>query len=239
MVWADIHPRRTAEADAITARSARRRTRGRHNYPPRRVGDLSPPTARRATAVLTWRSQRVPRAVGRQPDRSPGRSVARSVRRHALGPRLAARWRAPGCAKLRRGAPRPRLNTELAAPGANRRTMLRHGAVRPQACELTHNSPAGHGWPDVLPRRQGSPGKRAPYASSGATVNGRANGRSSWSRPRRCPRLRVQPTMPATQAGKQSLIRAGRGVDRAGRVAVLCCCTRRSNCSNFSSDLWS
>jgi hypothetical protein len=65
-------------------------------------------------------------------------------------------------------------------------------------------------------------------------------GRSSWSRPPKTRRrFRLQPAMPATQAGKQSLIRAGRTVDRAGRVAVLCCCTRRTKSSNFASYLWS
>jgi hypothetical protein len=76
-----------------------------------------------------------------------------------------------------------------------------------------------------------------------AGVNGRANGAYGafflvTGRGVR-PSFRFQPAVPATQAGKQSLIRAGRGVDRADRVAVLCCCTRRSNCSNFASYLWS
>jgi hypothetical protein len=49
-------------------------------------------------------------------------------------------WPAPGgggalqnAPSLRRDAPGPRLGTELAAPGANQRTMLGHGAVRLQA----------------------------------------------------------------------------------------------------------
>jgi hypothetical protein len=47
---------------------------------------------------------------------------------------------------MRQVAPRhaaPRLDTELAAPGAKRRTMLRHGAVRLQACELAEQQPSG------------------------------------------------------------------------------------------------
>jgi hypothetical protein len=64
-------------------------------------------------------------------------AVARSVRRHALGPRLTALWRASGCAKLRRRAPHPRLDTELAAPGTNRRTMLRHPSAGMQADTTT------------------------------------------------------------------------------------------------------
>jgi hypothetical protein len=62
---------------------------------------------------------------------------------------LARAWRrggalqdAPSCAAARHT---PRLDTELAAPGANRRTMLRHGAVCPQACELTQQQP-GRAW---------------------------------------------------------------------------------------------
>jgi hypothetical protein len=79
--------------------------------------------------VLTLRGQRNLPAAGRWAFRSPGAPAsASSVRRHPLSPRLAPQRRAPRCAKLRRGAPHPRLDTELAAPGASRRTMLRHGA---------------------------------------------------------------------------------------------------------------
>jgi hypothetical protein len=41
---------------------------------------------------------------------------------------------------------------------------------------------ARQGWPDPLRKRQESPGKRAPCASSRASVNGLAEGHSSWSR---------------------------------------------------------
>jgi len=95
-----------------------------------------------ATAEFAWCSQRVLHVTGRRPACSPGAPAGgRSVRRHALAPRR----RAPRCAKLRRSAPHPRLDTELAAPGASRRAMLRHGAVRLQACEPTQQQ-SGRAW---------------------------------------------------------------------------------------------
>jgi hypothetical protein len=38
MGWAAVHPRRSAEGDAITSRSGRYPERARHNYPPRLFG---------------------------------------------------------------------------------------------------------------------------------------------------------------------------------------------------------
>jgi len=62
--------------------------------------------------------------------------------------RLARAWRrggefqnAPSCAT----ACHPRLDTELAAPGATQGTMLRHGAVRLLACEPEGQQP-GQAW---------------------------------------------------------------------------------------------
>jgi len=82
--------------------------------------------ARRTTAALTLRDQCDLPAAGRWAFRSPGASASASpVRRHTLGPRLAPRKRAPRCAMLRRGAPHPRLDVELAAP---RRQPAHHAA---------------------------------------------------------------------------------------------------------------
>jgi hypothetical protein len=154
-------------------------------------------------------------------------------------PALAARWRASGCAKLRRGAPHPRLDTELAAPGANRRTMLRHGAVRPQACELTEQQPGRHGWPDVLPRQQGSPGNGRRVPAAGQVSMDWRIGRSSWSLP---PRPSQAPGSAdyASNPGGEAEPDPGWPGRRSCRPR---CCTlllySPLNCSNFASDLWS
>jgi hypothetical protein len=53
---------------------------------------------------------------------------------HRCAVRRLARAQAPR-PKMRQVAPLPRLHTELAAPAASRRTMLRHVAACLQACE--------------------------------------------------------------------------------------------------------
>jgi hypothetical protein len=146
--------------------------------------DLSPPTARRATAVLTWCSQRVPRAVGRQPDRSPG---ALPWPDQCAVTRLARAWRrggapqdAPSCAAAHRTRaltpswPRPALTGAHAAPWRGPSAGMRadRTTARPGMAGLTCCT-GGKGHPEN--------GRRVPAAGQ-VSMDGRMR-RSSWSRP--------------------------------------------------------
>jgi hypothetical protein len=114
------------------------------------------------------------------------RSVARSVRRYRAWPRLAARWRASGCAKLRRGAPHPRLDTELAGPGANRRHAAPwRGPSAGMRADRTTARPGMAGM-TCCTGGKGHPenGRRVPAAGQ-VSMDWRMR-RSSWSRPPKC-----------------------------------------------------
>jgi hypothetical protein len=178
-------------------------------------GDLPSPKVRRATTGCTARSRRVPPVASRQPCR-PSRRTCRGQ---------AAR---PNGAKLRRGAPYPRLATGQArarrSPSADMRAA-RMSARRKQ------------GWPDPLRRRQESPAqaRHAPAPVQVAKAGGRQ--RSSWSGAAgsvlaggfsgSCQKLRPVPE-PDLGCRRGPLCCC---------FAVFCCCTRPVNCGFRFSNL--
>jgi hypothetical protein len=133
--------------------------------------------AQRTTAVLTLRGQRDLPTAGRA-SHSPGASASTSSVRHpALGPCLAPRRRAPSCAAAchtRALTPSwPRLAPVGATCCAMAQSVCRH-ASRP------NTSPAGLSWPDLLHRRQESPGNRH-HAWQQCKRQRSGKERSSWS----------------------------------------------------------
>jgi hypothetical protein len=103
-------------------------------------------------------------------------AVVGPLRRQLPGPRLTLRWRTPSGAKLRCGAPNPRLAIRAGAPGA---PCCATGATRRQAWEPARRRPSGS--------RAGlthCDGGKGAMCQRRADVNGWRMGRSFWSRPR-------------------------------------------------------
>jgi len=147
--------------------------------------------------------------------------------------RLARAWRgggalqdAPSCAD---GAPHPRLDTGLASSGASGRTVLRHGAVRLQACEPAEQQP-GRAWLALTccTRGKSHPPNRATHRQQCKCQRSR-QGTFFLVRT-----LRVRPGCRFSRSCQQ--LRPGTGARSRPRtwpscccVAVFCCCTSPVN----------
>jgi hypothetical protein len=155
---------------------------------------------------------------------------------HRCAVRRLARAQAPR-PKMRQVAPLPRLHTELPRPppvGAPCCAMSQHVC---RHASRKNNSPAGHGWPDPLCRRQESPAKRRHAPAPVQVSKGVGKERSSWSDrpesvlacgfsgPCQQPRLVPEPA-PGWWTGISCCC-----------AAVFCCCTRASNCGLRISNL--
>jgi hypothetical protein len=92
--------------------------------------------------------------------------------------------------------------------------MLRHGAVRLQACE-----PAGHGWPDRLHRRQESPAQAHLGPAPVQVAKARGRQRSSWSGAPVPSWRRLQQVMQAAPPGAGARSR----LPKRGIVLLRCC----------------
>jgi hypothetical protein len=170
-------PNRQTGARHRTGKYARHRGHSRPAIGAQIIGVLAPWKARRTTAVLTWVASVICRRLAAGPCVHPVRLPPphwRAVRR------LARAWRgggalqdAPSCAD---GAPHPSLDTGLASSGASGRTVLRHGAVRLQACEPTEQQP-GRAWLALTCCTRGkSHRKTAPRTGTSASVKGAGKG---------------------------------------------------------------